>query len=787
MKKAIQLLLPVLVFTGCSLDTPHLGELCPPEGKNAIVYVFENGVPVQRAEAQCPDELPVCTPFTDTSQLFGNYYCHVKCEGATVPCNGVCLGVSEVCGSTEPLHDSGEECSSNEQCKSGICVDWTCMVAPYGTTSGDCSADYGCVCPSECPLGCDDSGRCISCPDECTNGCNLLSLECCPENCREGCDSAGKCLCPGNCQFGCDSDGVCIMNPNCANGWIRDGSCACPQECIYGCDDLGSCYEPTPCDETCKGSRYCNPDNLCVFVDANHNHMHDKYETAPKQGEYCLSSYDCADGPGSAEDDKDDPNVFCDSFIGYRCSTKCTSDDECVDDGNYHYICREDGRCAPDTFTTVWKIPFSDRMLTLPKGDNTCDFEIDWGDGSTETISCEHTESISHIYIAGGEYVVKIRGDYNGFAFADGNPFTERGSAANKALRNSAPKLIEIRSFGPVKLATYAFFYCTHLVKISSVDIPDLSDSDNLDLFFYNATNFNDDIENWDVSNIEYMFKTFSGAISFNQPLAWWDTFSVLGFESTFEFALSFNQSLNMWDTSNAEYMNGMFYEAKRFNQPLNSWDVSNVSDMAYMFEAASNFNQPLEQWDVSAVEDMSYMFCNAHNFDQPLNQWKTSALVNTASMFDLAENFDQPLNQWDTSGVENMSYMFFGTIAFSQDLSSWDLSSATDLSYMFAKTESFNESLEQWDVSNVDKMDGMFRDSKAFDQPLAKWHVSETASVSYMFDGSVYSDENACGIKLSETWECPKKNLGFKGLECESTAPQQPEEPQPEAPDPEQ
>ena len=723
MKKAILLLLPLLVLTACSLDAPHVGELCPPEGKDALVYVFENGIPVERSIAQCPDELPVCTPFTDTSQLFGNYYCNVRCEGATVPCDGYCISYGKTCGEAAPLLGTGEACRNNEACESGICVRGRCMVAFQKKVQCYYAGENECYCDSI--TGCYEDGYAISCPDNCLNGCNLFSQICCPEICREGCDSAGNCLCPGNCQFGCDSEGVCIMNPDCTNGWVRDGSCVCPQECTYGCDGRGSCYEPMPCDESCTGNRYCNSDNLCVFVDANHNHMHDKYETAPKQGEYCISSENCSDNPDSSEEDSDDPNVFCDSFIGYRCSTKCTSDEQCVDDDEYHYVCRKDGRCAPDEFVTVWEIPANDKTLTLPKGANTCKFEIDWGDsnGYSEAIVCEQTETITHTYMLGGKYTVKIRGSYDGFAFA--NKFS-----LDMASRSNASKLIEIRSFGPVKLASYAFSYCTHLVSVSNVDIPDLSDLNHLDYFFFNATSFNDDIENWDVSNIETMTMTFAGAISFNQPLGWWDTSNVSYYYSILESALSFNQSLAMWDTSSAIDMSYMFRFAQRFNQPLNSWDVSSVLDMRRMFDGASNFNQPIEQWDVSNVETMEGMFAGAVRFNQPLNQWKTISVENMSGMFAYTQSFNQPLSDWDVSGVQNMVEMF---------------------------------------------------NSAAFDQPLDMWHVSDKTNVSAMFDYSVYSDVNACGIMLSETWRCAKQDLGFKSsLTCKPPEDPKPEDPQP-------
>ena len=46
----------------------------------------------------------------------------------------------------------------------------------------------------------------------------------------------------------------------------------------------------------------------------------------------------------------------------------------------------------------------------------------------------------------------------------------------------------------------------------------------------------------------------------------------------------SFNQDISNWDVSNVENMSNMFYECESFNQDISNWDVSNVTDMRYMF-----------------------------------------------------------------------------------------------------------------------------------------------------------------------------------------------------------
>jgi len=61
---------------------------------------------------------------------------------------------------------------------------------------------------------------------------------------------------------------------------------------------------------------------------------------------------------------------------------------------------------------------------------------------------------------------------------------------------------------------------------------------------------------------------------------------------SMFENNTVFNQDINQWNVSNVVRMGSMFYNAINFNKPIDSWRVSNVTDVTYMFYGASSFDQ---------------------------------------------------------------------------------------------------------------------------------------------------------------------------------------------------
>ena len=59
----------------------------------------------------------------------------------------------------------------------------------------------------------------------------------------------------------------------------------------------------------------------------------------------------------------------------------------------------------------------------------------------------------------------------------------------------------------------------------------------------------------------------------------------------------SFNQDISNWDVSNVKSMSGMFFGAESFNQNMKDWNTSNVTDMSMMFYFADSFNGDISGW----------------------------------------------------------------------------------------------------------------------------------------------------------------------------------------------
>ncbi|MBQ8035354.1 MAG: leucine-rich repeat domain-containing protein [Proteobacteria bacterium] len=395
--------------------------------------------------------------------------------------NGACISAQ-----TPKTCTKGTLKCSNDNTKVQLCKNnsWTTLAnCPDGCTNGACITHKPAKTCAEGALKCSDDNTHVlvcandtwltkeTCDHGCTNGvcvtdipaptCNEGALKCSDDNKQALVCSNGAWIIKEYCAGGC-ADGACVVapEPTCTNG-------------MHKCSDDGTqalaCRQNQwtvieTCTDGCVGGG-------CIIsgpkTDDNHNHMNDAYETAPNQGK----------GDG-----------FCDSFIDYKCSTKCTSDDQCVDDDEFHYICRPDGRCAPDTFTFVINIKKNEdndyRFSLDTDYISDCNFTIDWGDGSRikkyeskTALPLDDMGNFSHNYLVPGIYTVKIKGKYDGFKIANDESFlvvSEDGDASYYM----SYYIVEIKSFGPVGLGRWGAFALEdyrNLNKLSQVDIPDAS------------------------------------------------------------------------------------------------------------------------------------------------------------------------------------------------------------------------------------------------------------------------------------------------------------------------
>ena len=380
---------------------------------------------------------------------------------------------------------------------------------------------------------------------------------------------------------------------------------------------------------------------------------------------------------------------------------------------------------APNSaFVTTWQTDnfgsSASNQIRLPLVANgTYNFAVDWGDGTSDTITAWNDPARTHTYPAAGRYTVTITGKIRGWSFGSTNR-----------------KLVEVSSWGPLAFgATDRQFLGATNLTITATDAPDLSQTTSLDFAFSGANALGTpDLTSWDTSTITSMHGVFQNARNFNGDVSNWNTAAVTDMSRMFQGATAFNGNISGWNTAAVTNMSAMFQGATVFNGDISGWNTAAVTNMVFMFLGAEAFNRDLASWDTSAVTSMIGMFRNAVAFNGNLSTWNTSAVTNMSGMFTLASAFNGDLSSWDTSAVTNMSSMFGGAVAFNSDISGWDVSQVTTTAGMFSGAETFNADVSGWNVSSVTDMSSMFANADAFNADISSWNTAAVTNMRFMF-----------------------------------------------------
>ncbi|AQS94908.1 hypothetical protein BXQ17_12820 [Polaribacter sp. BM10] len=247
-----------------------------------------------------------------------------------------------------------------------------------------------------------------------------------------------------------------------------------------------------------------------------------------------------------------------------------------------------------DAFITRWQTSSANEAISFIQNSSVnIDCKVDWGDGSpVETFT---SFPVSHTYTTAASYEVKITGNFPGFEIGNKTAFDEVDQWGNQiwiSLANSFRDCTRISTFNAFNII------------LNTPNVPDLSAiiAGGLYGMFENTYFRDENIANWDVSN-------------------------VTDFSGMFKGTLRFNQDISKWNMSNATNLNAMFENAVEFNQDLNAWDVKKVTTTTDIFKGAIAYNQSLENWvfdnQVNQISiDLAIPNISTANMDATLFGW---------------------------------------------------------------------------------------------------------------------------------------------------------------------
>ena len=318
--------------------------------------------------------------------------------------------------------------------------------------------------------------------------------------------------------------------------------------------------------------------------------------------------------------------------------------------------------------------PTNQLKLNFDGSGNDC--VVDWGDGTTDTIS--GTIEKTHTYTTPGIYKVTFSGNRVSLKYDASISGTSQG-------RRDAYKLLEIKNWGIFEMHTNSMFEGCKNMTITATDIPNIT------------------------------------TISFTNMFAWC-------------LNMTASSTMNDWDVSNIESFQACFYFCSKFDTYINDWDVSNGTNFQSMFSQASIYNQDLDKWDVSNGTNFNYMFYVANTFNGDITTWQFHTTQSVSMTYMLAgKNFNRDISNWNTERVTTMQLLLYNNHQFNQNLNSWDLSNCTSVFRMLYGLDFYDQPMDDWDVSNITNFREFMKNSDGYstanyDALLISWSAQDVS-----------------------------------------------------------
>ncbi len=218
---------------------------------------------------------------------------------------------------------------------------------------------------------------------------------------------------------------------------------------------------------------------------------------------------------------------------------------------------------AENDFVTTWRVT-ANQTITIPTTGSGYDYAVNWG-GSEAADNTAYDGDATHTYAVAGDYTVRISGDFPRISFNAG------------AGKDNSNSIIAINQWGSQRWTSMeqAFAGATNLIG-EATDRPDLSRVTDMWGMFRHAEKFNQDIGNWNVSNVERMGTLFEHTDEFNQDIGDWNVSNVTNMEWMFASATAFNQDISRWDVRGVTNMSNMLgNNTPVFNQNLGAWYIT--------------------------------------------------------------------------------------------------------------------------------------------------------------------------------------------------------------------
>ena len=307
----------------------------------------------------------------------------------------------------------------------------------------------------------------------------------------------------------------------------------------------------------------------------------------------------------------------------------------------------------------------------------------------------------------------------------------------------------------------------------------DVSNNVTFEEMFIEASKYNDDISEWNTSNVNNMTNMFKQATSFNQDLSEWCVPAVKhdGFDDG-ATSWTLPNSRPVWGTCPRGEDGGVVFPIEIDGVTYTKEDCHifvvngldrraglpierNVDPILYLVNGKEQLYDPEGRYQSGTVITAIFDWRNQASQEQ---DWYSDILqFGSRSVGDEPPGYENPpalasgripnqlkegirgfyktqvikvdaIENLDVSNLQDMTYIFYYATWFNSDISNWDTSNVENLGNAFRMAESFAGNLSTWDVSKAARMESMFHSCIEFNSDISEWNTAKVTNMTYMF-----------------------------------------------------
>jgi len=392
-------------------------------------------------------------------------------------------------------------------------------------------------------------------------------------------------------------------------------------------------------------------------------------------------------------------------------------------------------RSAPvnDNFEFTVTTTTASETFTIPcQNSGTFNATVDWGDGSTSTITAYNDADLVHTYATAGDHNISISGTFPNIYFNNGG---------------DKLKVKSVTNLGSVGWTIFisAFYGCSNMTSFTAGDC-DTSSVARMDAMFYDCTSLTSvDLSSFNTSSVTNMGNMFFNCSSLT------------------------SLDVSSFNTSSVTSMSQMFRNCSSLTSlDLSSFNTSSVTNMSLMFLSCTSLTSlDVSSFNTSNVTNMQQTFASCSSLTSlDVSSFNTSSVTNMLATFSYCSSLTSlDLSSFNTSSATRMDQMFYNSSSLtSVDLSSFTTSSVTNMGSMFRNMGGGTAQLtitgiEDFDITavNANKMVNFMLgtgglSTTVYDELLVNWEAQTGYNAQNPhFGGSKYTAGSAAATARAD------------------------------------